>query len=153
MQEKLWSRPLVTTVKRPSVDTSKSHTNSIFPRVLGWTWTSVLQCAFWISRYLSTPSLGGSSLAICHPYQRDPVSLYMLVHAHDKCNFKYTMRPVTRVQVFELWPVKCGSFFARKKRKAAMVARRILWMGDGVALDLHSWQKSLQIRGLSKGGL
>jgi hypothetical protein len=56
--------------------------------------------------------------------RRDSVSLYTLVNAHNKCNSKYTMRSTTRMQVLELWPIKCGTFCARTRRKA------VTWMQE-----------------------
>jgi hypothetical protein len=53
---------------------------------------TVLFCA-WPQRFIS-----------CHfsaLYRRDPISLYMLVNAHNKCDSKYTMRSATRMQVVE----------------------------------------------------
>jgi hypothetical protein len=46
------------------------------------------------------------------PLLEEPISLYTLVSAHNKCNSKYTMRSATRVQVVELRPIKYGSFCA-----------------------------------------
>jgi hypothetical protein len=50
-----------------------------------------------------------------HPLLEGP---NLTIHACNKCNSKYTMRSTTRVQVLELWPVTCGSFCIRKRRKA-----------------------------------
>jgi hypothetical protein len=53
--------------------------------------------------------------ALC---QWDPVLLYTLVNAHNERNSKYTMKSATRMQVVEIWPIKCYNFCARKRRKA-----------------------------------
>jgi hypothetical protein len=44
---------------------------------------------------------------------------HFTVYNCNKCDSKYTMRSIPTVQVVELWPIKCGSFCARTRRKAA----------------------------------
>jgi hypothetical protein len=46
-------------------------------------------------------------------------SFYSAINAHNKCDSKYSMRLATRVQVVELWSIKCGRFCARTRRKVA----------------------------------
>jgi hypothetical protein len=48
-----------------------------------------------------------------------PEGTLLITHACNKYNSIYTMRSVTRVQVLEFWPIRCGSFCARKRKKWA----------------------------------
>jgi hypothetical protein len=57
-------------------------------------------------------------------------SSIVAINIHNKCNSKYTMILATRVQVVELWHIKCSSFYARTRRKVAR--RRIQWMVTGL---------------------
>jgi hypothetical protein len=81
--------------------------------------------------------------------QRGPISLYMLINARNKCNSKYIMKSATRMQVVELWPIKCGSFCARIKIKAAT------WLQEDKysewVMGLH-WI-NIRSKGLYKGSL
>jgi hypothetical protein len=43
----------------------------------------------------------------------------LAINAHNKCDSKYTMKLATRVQVVEFWPIKCGRFCTRTRRKVA----------------------------------
>jgi hypothetical protein len=104
-------------LRASSVDTSKSQRERYFPEGFGMNLdfgapTCILNlkvpfCAR-PRRFISC-----HFAALC---QRNPFSLYNHVSAHNKCNFKYTMKSTTKMQVLELRPVKCGSFCIRKKR-------------------------------------
>jgi hypothetical protein len=54
------------------------------------------------------------------------------------------MRSTTRVQVLELWPVKCGSFYARKRKKAAT------WLQEEEYIE---WMTGLHLISLPSNGL
>jgi hypothetical protein len=43
------------------------------------------------------------------------------INVHNKCNSKYTMRSVIRMQVLELSSFRCGKFCTRTTRKATIV--------------------------------
>jgi hypothetical protein len=40
------------------------------------------------------------------------------INALNKCDSKYSMRSTTKVQVVELWSIKCSRFCARTRKKA-----------------------------------
>jgi hypothetical protein len=87
------------------------------------------------------PALEVHLMPFFHPLPKGP---HLTVHACNKCDCKYTMRSTTRVQVLELWPVKCGSFYARKRKKAAT------WLQEEEYIE---WMTGLHLISLPSNGL
>jgi hypothetical protein len=130
------------------------------PTVLSWGFWDEL--GFWRSNTYSEshdiflcPTSEVPSLAILPPFAGGTPSQCTCLHVH-------IINAILIIQWDQLVGCKSLSFYPsgvvalfKEEEKGSHVGarRRIQWMDDGVALYLQPCQRSLQIRGLCKGGL
>jgi hypothetical protein len=123
-----------TQLRASSVIIPKSHANGNFPRVLGWTWTLALQHTFWILQYLSTPWLGGTSLAILLRFPGGTPSHCTRLHVH-------IINAIQNIQWDQPLRCKCLSFDlscaiafvqGRGERQPHGCKKKIQWTGVGL---------------------